>query len=453
MPFLINNLLPSCEQLLRAECAAFEKAHGIRRRSALVSASDLDLGEFLQANMHIVIRGQQRALLATHLQWLSMLFLTYLPGIYGRNDSRILLWRQRFRVTYNSPINQLVCGRRYGKTETTSIFVAACLVSLRNEHWILMSASQYCSEVNLSAVKGKVARLLGALGFPKLIAHKDSAEALIFLNYHGLMALRSEGYDVASLPEHVIHETYLSRPTLFSSAAAIAPTDKASRGRKGSVWIDENLYVPDDAQSAVAPLISEGDRVMVLTCSTKENDESRKLEAICTRRVGDGELAINTLIWSKRCAACEELARKNAGSTVVCRHPKPKPSWLAEDVSYVRAFIDIVSMSDNAAAAEMDNESNTNEVPEFAPGDLPPHDSTAWIYPHRSMPLLQWIVISTDPSGGRNGITCSKFVTFFLGVSAAHDVIVSAFSSFFSFPFPFFLFFSFFLFFFLFYFF
>lgn len=420
MDRLINNLLPSCEKMLRAEIESFEAKHGIRRKSAVTRLEVMDAGEFLDVNVRILIRGQGRALLATHLKWLSILFITYLPGIYGRGDSRILLWREKYRVTYNSPISQLVCGRRYGKTETMSIFVAGCLVSLRGENWILMSASGFCSETNLAVVKAKVARLLKHYNMP-LLVKKNTVDTLIFVNYHGITALRNDGYG-DHVPESTINDLYLSHPQYFSAAAAIAPTDKASRGQKGNVWIDENLFVPDEAQTAVAPLITEGDRIMAMTCSKNEHDKSRKLEQILTKKVENGDPTVNALVWSKKCAKCEPNL-----SITSCPCPKPKPSWLAEDVSFVRSFLEIVS-PEGGAGAELDNESAlSNEIPEFTADDLLTYDHPQWIYPNHRMPHLQWIVVATDPSGGKHGTNCSKFVTFLLGVTATHDVIVSFF--------------------------
>lgn len=415
---MINNLLPSCERMLRAERDAFEAKYGIRRKSAVSRIGIMDNGEFLQINIRILIQKQKKALLATHLQWLSMLFITHLPGIYGRGDSRILLWREKFRLTYNSPISQVVGGRRSGKTETSSIHVASSSVSLKSESWIIMSASGLSSEKNLALVKSKIRSLLEYYKMP-LLTRTDTVETLIFVNYHGILYLREQGYG-DHVSESVIKELHLSLPEYFSSLDAIAPTDKASRGRKGNVWIDENLFVPDEAQTAVAPLITEGDRIMMLTCSKNEHDKSRKLDLILTKLVANGDRTVNSMVWDKKCGACmPNMAIES------CDHPKPKASWLAEDTSFVRSFLEIVA-PEGVAGAELDNESSgSNEVPEFSKNELLTYDHSQWIYPHRMMPQLQWIVVSTDPSGGKKGVKNSKFVTFFLGVTATHDIIVS----------------------------
>lgn len=419
---MINNLLPSCERMLRAEREEFETKYGVRRKSAVSRIGIIDNGEFLQTNIRILIRKQKKALLATHLQWLSMLFITQLPGIYGRGDTRILLWREKFRLSYCSNINQVVGGRRSGKTETSTLHVASSLVSLKAESWIIMSASGLSSEANLALVKGKVQSLLDHYSLP-LLAKSDTVDTFIFLNYHGIMELREKGYD-DHISEATLKSIHLSTPEYFSSAYAIAPTDKASRGKKGNVWIDENLFVPNEAQTAVAPLITEGDRIMMLTCSKNEHDKSRKLDLILTKLTLNGERTVNSMVWDKKCAAC--MPNEAIES---CGHPKPKASWLAEDNSFVRSFLEIVA-PEGTAGAELDNESSgSNEIPEFTKDELLTYDHTQWVYPDRLMPRLQWIVISTDPSGGKgkNRPKNSKFVTFFLGVTATHDIIVSFF--------------------------
>jgi hypothetical protein len=417
-PTLFVDLIPVCERLLERKVEEYNKKYCIVYEGA-VHAEDIvdDLGDFIIDNISILISLQKYALLLEHYQWLTMLFMSYLPRIYGEGSPKIILLRQRFKKIFDEKISVLVCPRRWGKTSTTSYFIATCLFSIRKEIWVVLSARMDCTTMALQNIRTQIILLCTHYGFPFYYLI-DSVHELLFLNYYGHCHVQEHG--MTNLKASKLQALYDANIELFSRIRVLSATAEGVRGPEGSVYNDEFLFEKGEAQVAIVPLVTQGNYIMINTCTRNENDENMQLENILSSRTSEGKKIVNDLVWSKICPKC-----RDDGATV-CKHPIPKPPWINTQSEAIELYMKTIPTKNNASV-ELENEAQNNQIAPFHEGELPDYDDPAWIYPHAKMHALECIVVATDPSGGGNSEQNSKFVTIIMGVTYRGVIIVSFF--------------------------
>lgn len=417
------NLIPVCERILAKKIEEYSKRFNIAYEGAAERAEIDDLGEFVLENINILIARQKYALLLEHYQWLTMLFMSYLPHIYGEGDPRIVLLRERFRKIFDQKINVLVCPRRWAKTTTSSYFIASCLFSIRREIWVTLAARLGIAKAALKTVRRMLVTLCNHYGFTFYYLI-DSVQELLFLNYYGHQHLRAHG--LTEITPSKLQRLYESDITLFSSIKVLSATAEGVRGPEGSVYNDEFLFENGEAQVAIVPLVTQGSYIMVNTCTRNESDENSQLENILASRTSDGKSIVNSLVWTKICPKCRDDGK------ATCKHPIPKPPWISTESEAIELYMKTIP-TDNDASVELENEAQSREVTPFQEGELPEFDDPTWVYPHVKLLSLEFIVVSTDPNGAAESEHNSHFITTAIGVTFRGVYVVSFF------PFIFFL--------------
>lgn len=414
------DLLPSTDKIIAQLVETYNKKFNISYESEEEeTAQEQDLGDFLISIINIAIATQTFSLMLEHMQWLTMLFMSYLPKIYGDNNPRIMQLYQMMKQIYDQKINVLVCPRRWGKTNTTSLFIASCLFALPGEIWVITAANLTCGRTALSTIKKILHKIHDQFGYD-FIYKNDSQKELIVLNWHGHKYLREN--NISEMRESMIIKLHSHHPEFFAQINVYAATPEGVRGPQGSTYNDEFLYEDPEAQAAIVPLVRQGNYIMINTCTRNEYDESAQLENLLNKRTSDGRPIINNLVWARICPWCRER------NLTECKHPMPQPPWINAESESIKLYMETIPTKGNTAGVEMENETVNREMEPFFKGELADYDNSVWVYPDDKMRRtpLEWILVCTDPAGGGNqSEKNSKFVTMFIGINARGDMIVS----------------------------
>jgi len=413
------DLVPTCERLLAKKIEEYNKRFGIVYEDDGERADIDDLGDFILENINILISRQKYALLLEHYQWLTMLFMSYLPRIYGENSPKIVLLRQRFKKIFDQKINVLVCPRRWAKTTTSSYFISSCLFSIRKEIWVILAARLIIAKAALRTIRTMLVSLCNHYGFIFYYLI-DSVQELLFLNYYGQLYIRSQG--MTEMSPSKLQRLYESDVTLFSNIKVLSATAEGVRGPEGSVYNDEFLFENPEAQVAIVPLVTQGNYIMVNTCTRNEDDDNSQLENILMSRTSEGKAIVNSLVWTKICPKCRDDGKKE------CRHPIPKPPWINTQSEAIELYMKTIPTT-NDASVELENEASNKEIAPFHEGELPEFDDPNWVYPHAKLLAsnLECIVVSTDPNGAAETEHNSHFITTIIGITVRGVYVVSFF--------------------------
>lgn len=418
------DLVPSTTRIVEELIAEFNEKHHIAYESSdNEEHAEMDMGKFLIDNINIIISMQKYTLMLEHMQWLTMLIMSYLPRIYGEGHPKVIQMQQALKQIYDNKINILVCPRRWAKTHTTCMFKAMCGFSLKGEPkckgevWVITAPNVPCSCAALSVVKKLISQIHAHYKLD-LITKNDSIKEFIFLNYHGHMYLREN--NITDMRPSRVDRLYALHPEFFAKFNVLAATVEGVRGPEGSSYNDEYLYEDPEAQAAIVPLVRQGNYIMINTCTRNEYDESSQLENSLAKRTSDGRPIVNSLVWSRICPKC-----RGEGKTE-CKDPMPQPPWINAESEAIKLYMETIPTKNNRAGTELDNETASREVEPFFKNELPEFDDPTWLYPTNKMHQLEWILVSTDPAGGGNESTKnSKFISMFIGITYRNEMIVS----------------------------
>lgn len=142
--------------------------------------------EMLIENVRLIVDRQSHPMMMEHYDWLNSLVAGSLKQLYKMDRATIveLLWQ--YNIEQEFALHLWICPRRFGKTFSTCIFLAAFAPLLHNDP--INFIAQQLSNAQLAVVtfRTHLETLYRARGMDFVILREDAEKGFAFLNFDGV---------------------------------------------------------------------------------------------------------------------------------------------------------------------------------------------------------------------------------------------------------------------------
>lgn len=160
-----------------------------RRDEELFSNRAFDSGQnvrMLVENVRLIVEEQDHPMMMEHYDWLNSLVAGALKQLYGLDRATIveILWENN--ITQEFDIHLWVCPRRFGKTFTSTVFLAAFAALLHNEAINIVAQSLTHAQLAIMTLRMHLETLFRVRRMPFVILKEDAEKGFSFLNFDGV---------------------------------------------------------------------------------------------------------------------------------------------------------------------------------------------------------------------------------------------------------------------------
>jgi len=166
-----------------------KEAEQLRRDEELFSARVFDNGQNVRQlvdNVRLIVEQQEHPMMMEHYDWLNSLVAGALKQLYGVDRATIveILWENNIAQEFD--IHLWVCPRRFGKTFSSCIFLAALAALLHNDPINIIAQSLTHAQLAIMTLRTHLETLYKARNIPFVILKEDAEKGFVFLNFDGV---------------------------------------------------------------------------------------------------------------------------------------------------------------------------------------------------------------------------------------------------------------------------